>query len=349
MIERRAGDILAADTEALVNTVNCRGVMGRGVALLVKRAYPEVFRSYRAACEQGEVQPGRMHVVPIVRVTDQRYVINFPTKRHWKARARLQDIEVGLAALVAEIKAREIRSVAIPALGCGNGGLDWNVVRPLIEAAFAELPNVRVLMFDPPDWGDSDGNNEQAISLAPEEAALLLVMDRYLSIGYGLAVVDIEKLVYLLQVDGVPFGCRFTDGDNGPAAQDFPQFWSTLQDKIGDWPDGRRPGSAALLPSNLIRAARANVGKSHASVENVCRLIEGFESPYGLELLASMHWYAVNGPSDSSLSHVLADLATGYRRGWAQPAHVQIARQHLVEHQWLQSPAVAQGATAGVA
>src|SRR5260370_13224320 len=149
MIELTHGDILQADTEALVNTVNCVGVMGRGIALQFRKAFLENFKAYEAACERGEVRPGKMLVFETGRLTGPRYIINFPTKRHWKGKSRMEDIDAGLSALVQEIRKRGIGSVAVPPLGCGLGGLHWGEVRPKIVSAFEELPKVRVLLFEP--------------------------------------------------------------------------------------------------------------------------------------------------------------------------------------------------------
>lgn len=148
MIRYVQGDILQADSEALVNTVNCVGVMGRGIALRFKEAFPANFKAYAVACRRGEVQPGRLFVFDTGRLTKPRYIINFPTKRHWCGKSRLEDIEAGLAALVEEIRSRRIRSIAIPPLGSGLGGLDWAEVRPRIERALAALPEVEALVFE---------------------------------------------------------------------------------------------------------------------------------------------------------------------------------------------------------
>lgn len=149
MIERKTGDLFEAQTEAFVNAVNCVGVMGKGIALQFKRAFPENFRLYAAACRAEEVQPGKMFVTETGRLHPPRYIINFPTKRHWRNQSRLEDIKSGLVALVAEIRQRGIQSIAIPPLGCGNGGLDWEVVRPLIEKALAAVPDVEVWLYEP--------------------------------------------------------------------------------------------------------------------------------------------------------------------------------------------------------
>src|SRR5712692_3793228 len=147
MIKLTNGDILLAEADALVNSVNCVGIMGRGVALQFRKAFPENFRVYRAACEQKEVRPGKMLVYK-TGVLQPRFIINFPTKRHWKGKSRIEDIESGLVALRAEIVRLGIRSIAVPPLGCGNGGLDWNDVRPLIEGALAGL-DVEIMLFAP--------------------------------------------------------------------------------------------------------------------------------------------------------------------------------------------------------
>lgn len=149
MIEYKTGNILAEEVDAVVNTVNCVGVMGRGIALQFKKHFPENFRAYAAACRRGEVAPGRMFVLETGSLTPPRFIINFPTKRHWRGKSRLEDIRSGLAALTDEIQKRGIRSVAIPPLGCGLGGLRWDEVRPLIAASLEPLGEVRVVIFEP--------------------------------------------------------------------------------------------------------------------------------------------------------------------------------------------------------
>lgn len=149
MIELTTGDLLKSDAEALVNAVNCVGVMGRGIALQFRKAFPDGFRAYEVACRRGEVAPGTMHIVATGRVEPPRYIVNFPTKRHWRDQSRLEDIDAGLTALVADVASLGITSIAIPPLGCGLGGLDWADVRPRIERAFAQLPEVRTVLFEP--------------------------------------------------------------------------------------------------------------------------------------------------------------------------------------------------------
>ena len=149
MIEYKSGDILSEDAEALVNTVNCVGVMGCGIALQFKNAFRENFAAYAAACKKKEVRPGRMFVHETGQLTNPRLIVNFPTKRHWRGKSRMEDIEAGLKALAETVRQYHIQSIAIPPLGSGLGGLDWAEVKPRIEAAMAQLPDVRVILFAP--------------------------------------------------------------------------------------------------------------------------------------------------------------------------------------------------------
>lgn len=149
MIEIAKGNLLMSDTEALVNTVNCVGVMGKGVALQFKQAFPENFNAYHKACFKNEVIPGRMFIFKTGNLFNPKYIINFPTKRHWREKSKMEDIEDGLKALVKEIKTMKIQSIAIPSLGCGLGGLDWKSVRLLIEKALLELSDIKILLYAP--------------------------------------------------------------------------------------------------------------------------------------------------------------------------------------------------------
>jgi O-acetyl-ADP-ribose deacetylase (regulator of RNase III) len=149
VIELVKGNLLEAKVEALVNTVNTEGVMGKGIALQFKKKFPAMFEAYQEACTAGEVKPGRVNVYERGEVANPRFIINFPTKRHWREASKMEDIESGLAALALEIQNRRIRSVAIPALGCGLGGLQWKEVYLKIESALKPLTDVRVLVFAP--------------------------------------------------------------------------------------------------------------------------------------------------------------------------------------------------------
>jgi len=148
MISYRIGNILQADCEALVNPVNCVGVAGKGLALQFRQVFPANFEAYRAACQNRQLVPGKLFVFH-TGLERPKYIINFPTKRHWRDKSRLEDIQLGLKSLIEEIRRLSVRSIAIPALGCGLGGLDWKDVRPMIEQAFQDVPEVHVMIYLP--------------------------------------------------------------------------------------------------------------------------------------------------------------------------------------------------------
>ena len=149
MIRFQTGDILALDVAALVNPVNCVGAMGRGLALQFKTAFPENFRAYADACARGDVRPGRMFIFERTTIANPRYIVNFPTKRHWRGKSRMEDIEAGLDALAESIREHDIRSIAVPPLGTGLGGLDWETVRQRVEGVLGHLEGVAVVVFEP--------------------------------------------------------------------------------------------------------------------------------------------------------------------------------------------------------
>ena len=149
MIRYATGNLLDAKTEALVNTVNEVRVMGKGIALMFREAFPANMTAYAAACKDGQVRVGTMFVTENPTAAGPRWIINFPTKKHWRDPSQLHWVRDGLEDLKRVIAEKRIKSVALPALGCGNGGLEWNQIRPLIEAALSNLDGVDVIVFEP--------------------------------------------------------------------------------------------------------------------------------------------------------------------------------------------------------
>ncbi len=149
MTELKQGDLLSSQVEAIVNTVNTVGVMGKGIALQFKKAFPEMFKSYQRACKAKEVQPGRMFIYERSDMFGPQYIINFPTKRHWRNPSRIEDIRDGLKSLADDILRLGIKSIAIPPLGCGHGGLNWNDVYQMIQETLGKLENVKIIVYPP--------------------------------------------------------------------------------------------------------------------------------------------------------------------------------------------------------
>jgi O-acetyl-ADP-ribose deacetylase (regulator of RNase III) len=151
MIHFTTGNLLEADAEALVNAVNTVGVMGKGIALMFKEVFPDNFRAYAAACKAGRVKVGSVFVteLPASLTGEPRWILNLPTKKHWRSASQIEWVKEGLRDLRRVIQEKGIRSVAVPALGCGLGGLAWNDVRPMIEEALGDLESIDVWVFEP--------------------------------------------------------------------------------------------------------------------------------------------------------------------------------------------------------
>lgn len=347
MIRFAQGDILRAETEALVNTVNCVGVMGRGIALQFKNVFPDNFKAYETACRLGEVQPGRMFVFDTGRLTGPRYIINFPTKRHWRGKSRIEDIQAGLKALVAEIRARKIRSIAIPPLGSGLGGLEWARVRPLIERALAEVPEVNALVFEP-GGAPSDGRanrSSEVPKMTAGRAALLGLMDRYLIalMDPFITLLEIHKLLYFLQSAGEPLRLRYVKGPYGPYAENLRHVLRDIEGHLisGYGDGGDAPDKPLSLVPGAVSDAEAfleNHPATHEHFDRVVRLVEGFETPFGLELLATVHWVALQEKAQDETEVLQKTYAWAPRKKQFTPAQVHLAFERLRDEGWLASP-----------
>jgi O-acetyl-ADP-ribose deacetylase (regulator of RNase III) len=297
MIYKAEGDLLGTNAEALVNTVNTVGVMGKGIALQFKLAFPDNYKAYEAACKHGEVELGKMFLFH--RQSDPRVIINFPTKKHWRGKSKIGDIEAGLRALIEVVKKEKIRSIAVPPLGCGNGGLDWNDVRPRIERAFAGVPNVVVQLFHPE--GAPKASEMKIATARPTmtfgRAVILVLLNRYALPGYRLTLLEIQKLAYFLQEVGEPLKLDFQKQRYGPYAENMHFVLQRMEGHfVRGYGDRSRDVSLELFPDAVHEAEEFLAAKSDVSerLTRVSTLIEGYETPYGLELLSTVHWVAVH-------------------------------------------------------
>jgi O-acetyl-ADP-ribose deacetylase (regulator of RNase III) len=346
MIEYKTGNILEEEAEALVNTVNCVGFMGRGIALQFKKAWPENFKAYAAACRRQEVQPGRMFVFETGQLTNPRYIINFPTKRHWRGKSRMEDIEAGLEALVGEIRQRGIRSVALPPLGAGLGGLKWAEVRARIERAMHDLPDVRTVVFEP---GQTPAlprsmRRGKVPKMTPGRAALVGLMERYLAglLDPFVSLLEVHKLMYFMQEAGEPLRLRFAKGPYGPYAENLRHVLSEIE---GYYLSGYGAGGDApqkvleLVPGAVddARRALAERPKSLERFERVAKLVEGFESPFGLELLTTVHWIVTRERPASGNEPIAKFYAWADRKRQFTPHQIHLAAKVLREKGWITS------------
>lgn len=338
------GDLLKQDdVDAIVNTVNCVGVMGKGIALQFRNKWPENFRAYEAACKIKDVRPGRMFVFDSGGLVRPNFIINFPTKDHWRGKSRLDFIRAGLADLVMQIQRLGIRSIAIPPLGCGNGGLDWTEVRPIIEAAFADLSDVDVRLF-PPDGAPAPKSMEVRTArprMTPGRAAILKVLDTYRVLGYGLSKIEVQKLAYLLQEAGEALNLPFEQHAYGPYSDTLRHVLNRMEGHfIRGLGDGVGEAEIEPVPEAMAEAqafvdAQGNEALA-ARVRRVADLIEGFQSPYGMELLATVHWVAKrNGASTSEQAVVAVRAWNERKKALMTPRHVEAAWNRLEQAGWL--------------
>jgi len=353
MISEKHGNLLDADVDALVNTVNTVGVMGKGIALQFKRAYPEMFKAYEGAAKRREIAIGRMHVFPTGRLSGPKYIINFPTKTHWRARSKLADVQSGLADLVRTVSELGIRSIAVPPLGCGNGGLDWRDVRPLIIEAFADLPDVDVQVF-PPEGAPAAAampTRTRRPAMTVGKAALVELVDRYGQRAFEVSLIEVQKLMYLLQAAGEDLKLRYVKDRYGPYADNLRHVLASVEGHfLVGYGDASKTVHAAepisVLPGAVdeARAVLADAPDTSDRIGRVLELIDGFESAYALELLTTVHWVVTRddlaASEDVDVTVRLVGEWSSRKKRMFGPDHVTAAWQRLHDRGWLHTPAL---------
>lgn len=345
MVKITRGNLLKAEAQAVVNTVNCDGYMGKGIALQFKQAFPANFEAYRVACNHKEIKPGRMFVFETDSMINPKLIINFPTKRHWREKSHIEDIDSGLKSLVEEIKARHITSIAIPPLGCGLGGLSWNVVRPKIENAFKSLSDVEVILFEPAGTPEAKtmpiGTKRPHLTFA--RALLLKLMEQYSVLSYSLTLLEIQKLAYFMQESGEALRLKYKAGHYGPYAENLNKVLQVLEGHFtrGCGSSARPDQEVEIIDGSLNEAddfLASHKDHHQARLEKVASLIEGFESPYGMELLSSVHWLATHATPTASNGHEAAYQLKAWNERKAKmfnEKHVHIAWKRLEDQGWL--------------
>ena len=348
MIRFKMGDILAEDAEALVNTVNCVGIMGRGIALQFRKAFPGNFEAYAEACKRGEVRPGRMFVFETGQLTNPRYIVNFPTKRHWRGKSRIEDIDAGLNALAEAIRKHDIRSVAVPPLGSGLGGLEWRDVRRRIEETLCGFNDLRIVVFEPTGVPEAGAmmRNREAPKMTPGRAALIGLMDRYLRglLDPFVTLLEVHKLMYFMQVAGEPLKLRYTKAPYGPYAENLRHVLNEVEGYfISGYADG---DDAPDKPLELVPGAIEDAdtflghhGETRERFERVTDLVAGFESAFGLELLATVHWVLDREAAESTDDFVARTHAWNERKKRFSPRQIALAADALIGKGWIEDTA----------
>ncbi len=346
MIEFKTGNILTEDAEALVNTVNCVGFMGRGIALQFKKAFPDNFKSYSAACKREEVRPGQMFVFQTGQLTNPHHIINFPTKRHWKGKSRMEDIDSGLMALAEEIRSRNIQSIAIPPLGSGLGGLDWFEVRPRIEKMLQQFNNLRAIVYEPDDsLADTKVNRSTDVpAMTAGKAVLISLIDRYIRglLDPFITLLEVHKLMYFMQIAGEPLQLHYKKAIYGPYAENLRHVLNAIEGHLvsgyadgGDDPDKQ----LNLVPGALEDANEflQDQEQTRERFERVSELVEGFESSFGLELLSTVHWVISQEAAESLEDVVKRTYAWNDRKKQFSRRQIELVINVLARKGWIEN------------
>jgi O-acetyl-ADP-ribose deacetylase (regulator of RNase III) len=304
MISFTKGNLLKADVEALVNTVNTVGIMGKGVALMFKETFPENFKAYEAACKRKEVRVGKMHVVERLRLGGPKWIINFPTKEHWRNPSKLEWIASGLDDLVNVIKEKRIRTIAIPPLGSGNGGLSWETVRPIIEEKLSGVPDLQVMVYEPTSEYQNVAKRSGVETLTAARALIAELVRRYWVLGFECSLLEIQKLAYFLETSieerqiPNPLNLTFAANKYGPYSDKLKHLLNGLdgsylhcERRLADagnldviwFEEDKKDKVAAFLTSPTVKIYKP-------ALEATAELIDGFQSPLGMELLATVDW-----------------------------------------------------------
>ncbi|MCF3946469.1 macro domain-containing protein [Acidiphilium sp. AL] len=350
MIRYTQGNLLAADVDALVNTVNTVGVSGKGIALMFKENYPENFRAYETASKAGQLAPGGLFVTERHDMLGPRFIINFATKKHWRHPSRLEWIRQGLVALREEIEARGIRSIAIPPLGAGNGGLDWGDVKPLIANALGDL-DCEIAVYEPTGAYQNVVRRHGVEKLTPARALMAEMIRRYEILGFDCSILEAQKLAWFLT------GAIRRLNLPNPIADDFAaNRYGPYSDRLRhllDSLDGsyltceRRVADARPFDPIRFRHDRQDrigayltspkASPYRPALDEATEIIDGFQSPHGLELLATVDWLNRQSGVALDVNAMMAAMAS-----WPGPEgaaerkariftrhHVDVAVEHL--------------------
>lgn len=341
MIEYKNGDILREDVEAIVNTVNCVGIMGRGLALQFKNKFPQNFKEYQLACTNKEVQLGKMFVHQTGQLINPKYIINFPTKGHWKQNSKIEDISNGLDDLITIIEKYSIKSIAIPPLGSGLGGLDWKMVKKLIEEKLKNI-NCTVMLFEPLEQKIEKSITKEIPKMTAGRAALIGLMDRYLQglMDPFISLIEVHKLMYFMQESGEELRLKYKKAQFGPYADNLRHVLNTIEGHfISGYEDGGdAPTKQLKLIPKAVEEAKSFLLNKKNTQENfikVANLVDGFETPFGLELLSTVHWIAKYESSKNTDEIVGKIHSWNERKKQFSEKQIKIALDVLIKNNWI--------------
>jgi len=343
MIKYVTGNLLSAEVEALVNTVNTVGVMGKGIALQFKENYKENYKIYNKACKANEVITGKMLVTATNKFSSPQYIINFPTKTDWRKPSEYSYIEEGLKDLVNVITGLKLNSIAIPPLGCGNGGLDWSQVKIMMESALSQLPNVEVLIFRPDDNVKQllkQQESKKEVKLTAARAMLLYSLFYYEGSGEPASVFVANKLAYFIQRSGENLKLKFTAHHYGPYSPQVEHVLYALNGKYIKGLEQReaKPFEPLIMNYETLDEVKLWVSQQltpeqRQRLKSVLKLIDGFQSALSLEILATVDFLSTENPS-LTIDQIYSKIEewSERKKQLIKKEYISIAKDHLENH-----------------
>ena len=342
-LELKHNDLLKQQADAIINTVNCVGIMGKGIALQFKKAFPENYKAYAKACKNNEVKIGKMFVYQTGFLDSNihsKYIINFPTKEHWRGNSKIEYIEEGLDDLYNVIQNLNIKTLAMPPLGCGNGGLNWSDVKKLIINKLSPIEDLILYLYEPQIsvLKTTSLVGKSIPKLTKIRVAVCKAIERYRELDYCLSHLEVQKLMYFFELTGETRSLNFEHQKFGPYSDKLRHVLNSID---GYYIDGFKDSLHAEIhiKSNMLERINEEFKNNpdlNTRFKRLSDLISGFETPFSMELLATVHWVITQEGA------ITRDAIISKVHSWSErkakmftPAYIDIAINRLKIYNWI--------------
>ncbi|TSA30572.1 MAG: phosphatase [Bacteroidetes bacterium] len=339
MIHYETGNLLDSEAQALVNTVNTVGIMGKGIALQFREAFPENYKLYKKAVKSNEIKIGHVFVTQQSTIHGIRYIINFPTKTHWKGLSRIEYIKEGLQDLKNVVSSLSIRSIALPPLGCGNGGLDWSLVKREIETSLSDI-NAEIYIYSPNERIQEilEKEKRREVKLTPARAMMMYLLYQYTALGESVSEFAAEKLMYFLQRFGeTQLQLDFKNSYYGPYSGKVRHVLYALNGKfiLGYSQKQTKPFESIKINPEEVETIKEYIAKELSDPEKerlqkIVNFIQGFQTPYALELLSTTD-VLISQKASFNISEISKGIKnwSTRKKNLFPEKHLEIAIDHL--------------------
>jgi O-acetyl-ADP-ribose deacetylase (regulator of RNase III) len=336
MIEYVKGNILNSDTQALVNTVNTEGVMGKGIALRFKESFPQNFKEYRKACEANAISIGKLFVTKHHNLSGEKIIINFPTKQKWRNPSEYAFIEKGLEDLIRVIREYNIKSIALPPLGAGNGGLNWQAVKKMIENKLSGL-NIKIVIYEPTEK-ILENLKKERVKLTDARALMLYLCYELVKQGEFVSEFSAEKICYFLSRFGadkwlkLKFQPKFYGPYSGKVRYLLKQLNGSYITGFGEM--NTKAFEPLLLVNDGYEDVCAFIDKNKELkeiAEKTAEFLDGWYSDFALELLSTID-FIMNSEQIKEKERIIERLnhwSERKKEKFTNPYHIDLAVEHV--------------------